>query len=119
MNPTNVFTTEIPRGAPVVVVLIEQEGCGACEEYHPIFVKMAAPWVARGLPVVRLNAATEVPDEIAFMDKHGVHATPTVIAATLYRGPVARIDGAATEVETQRLFYTAWAHNRPAPSPWG
>ena len=113
----SVFATAVPDKSPVLVVYVEQEGCGACEEYLPIFEKMAAPYAQRGLPIIKLDAGSTDPDAQAFMNRHGVEATPTVIAATLYRGPVGRLEGVSTEVETRRLLDIAWAHNRPL-SPW-
>lgn len=109
----SVFTNQIPPGSPVIVALIEMDGCPACQEYHPVFERVAKSFADRGLPIVRIDAQTEDPASVAFMNKHGVQSTPTVIAATLHRGPVARIEGAATEIETRHLFLTAWAHNRP------
>lgn len=108
----NVFVPTVPPGAPVVVVLVEQDGCGACEEYHPTFVRVAQRYAAMGLPIVRIDANTEDAAAQAFMAGQGVDSTPTVIAATLYRGPVAKLEGVTTDIETRRLFDVAWAHNR-------
>lgn len=108
----NIFTNVIPPRSPVVVVLIEQEGCGACEEYHPIFEQAAARYAQMGLPIIKMDAGTQDPESVRFMNVHGVQSTPTVIAATLFRGPVGRLEGVSTLAETQRMFEVAWAHNR-------
>jgi thiol-disulfide isomerase/thioredoxin len=113
----SVYLDRIPDRAPVLVVLVVQAGCGACEEYEPVFEKIAAPYAKRGLPIIKLDAANPDANAQAFMDAHGVDGTPVVVAATLFRGPVDRIEGVATEVETRRLLDVAWAHNRPW-SPW-
>lgn len=109
----NVFVDRIPVGSPVVVALVTMEGCGACQEFMPTFTGIAESFAKRGLPIVHLDAATQDPATLAFLNKHGVEATPTVIAATLNRGPVARLEGAVSGDETRRFFETAWAHNRP------
>lgn len=109
----SLYVENIPTGAPVLVVLVVQEGCGACDEYKPIFEKIAEPYAKRGLPIYKLDAGSEDPDAQAFMNRHGVESTPTVIAATLYRGPVARLEGVSSEYETRQLLDVAWAHNRP------
>ena len=109
----SVFMDQIPPGAPVLVVLVEQEGCPACEDFHPLFVKEATPFARRGLPIIRVNAAATDPVSQNFMETHGVQFTPTVLVVTYWRGPLARIDGASTAVEVQRLLNVAWAHNRP------
>lgn len=109
----SVYVEQVPHAAPVLVVLVVQAGCGACDEYKPIFERIAEPYAKRGLPIYRLDAGSEDPNAVAFMNRHGVESTPTVIAATLYRGPVARLEGVSTEIETRQLLDVAWAHNRP------
>lgn len=113
----SLYVDQVPQRAPVLVVIIVQEGCGACDEYKPIFEKIAAPYAQRGLPIYKLDASSDDANAQAFMNRHRVENTPTVIAATLYRGPVARLEGVSTEVETRQLFDVAWAHNRPV-APW-
>lgn len=108
----SVFVDHIPSGAPVIIALVVMPGCGACEEYEPRFLQVAESYARRGLPIIKIDAMTEDPNTIAFMNKHAVNATPTVVAATLYRGPLAKIEGTATVSETRALFETAWAHNR-------
>lgn len=115
----SVFVDQVPKGAPVVVVLVEQEGCPACEEYHPIFEKVAEQYgPAYGIPVMRINAATNDPETQRWMARHSVSGTPTVIVATFSRGPVGKIDGVASAEDTVRLFDRARMFNRPVPSPW-
>jgi thiol-disulfide isomerase/thioredoxin len=108
----SVFVDQIPPGAPVLVVLVEQDGCPACEEYHPVFEQAAAPYAKDGLPIFRLDANSLDSDALAFMTKHGVESTPTVIVASLHRGPIAKIEGNASLIETRHLLDVARAHNR-------
>jgi thiol-disulfide isomerase/thioredoxin len=82
-------------------------GCEACAEYHPIFEKVAAPYAAQGLPIVRLDAESTDPNDQKFMTSHGVEATPCVVVATLYRGALDKRDGVLTEIETRYLLDAA------------
>lgn len=116
----SIYVDQIPPNAPVLVVFVAMKGCGACAEYTPIFEKVAAPYAQRGLPIFRVEVDPDVPPDPNtenFLNAHGVEAMPTVIAATLYRGPLDRIEGTATETQTRRLLDVAWAHNKPW-SPW-
>lgn len=103
----SIYVDEIPPNSPVIVVLIEQEGCGACAEYKPVFEKIAAPFAARGLPIYRIDAATSDANAQNFMDKNEVGGTPAVVAATLHRGQVAKLEGVSNETETLGLFNVA------------
>lgn len=113
----SVFVDQIPPGAPIVVVLVEQQGCPACEEYHPVFEAAAAPYAREGLPIFRLDANSPDPVAQTWMTKHGVESTPTVIVASLYRGHIAKIEGNASAGETRQLLDVARAHNRDR-GPW-
>ncbi len=101
--------------APIVVVLIAQEGCPACEQYHPTFVKAATPYQARGLPFVLVDAATPNEEAQAWMALHGVTATPTVLVVQRYRGAIGRLEGVSTDVDTRRLLDLALANNVRRP----
>lgn len=125
----SVFVNEAPTGAreamtqlsavaaPVVVVLIVQEGCGACEQYHPIFMAAAAPYAKAGLPFVQVDAADPEPEAQTWMATMGVTATPTVLVVKRYRGIIAKLEGVSSPVETRRAFDTALANNR-RDQPW-
>jgi thioredoxin-like negative regulator of GroEL len=109
---SGIFVDEIPTGAPVVVVLAEQAGCEACEQYHPVFVRAAAAY-ARDLPIYRLDVTRTDAMALLFMNTHGIESTPTVIIASFNRYPLGRLEGVVTETETRRLLDVARAHNRP------
>lgn len=98
--------------APIVVVLIEQEGCPACEQYHPIFQQTAMPYARAGLPFVQVDASTPDPEAQAWMALHGVTATPTVLVVQRFRGAIGKLEGVSTPVDTRRLLDTALANNR-------
>lgn len=124
MSTEDIFLPEPPPGAPVVVFLIEQEGCGHCEDYHPIFVEVAKRYAAYGVPVVRVDAATDDQITQTWMARHRVEGTPTVIAATNWRGPVGKLDGVPGDpreaaAATARLFDRALMFNRPGSTVWG
>lgn len=117
------FLDAPPDGAPVVVFLIEQEGCPACEEFHPVFVQTAELYANQGLPIVRVNAATEDAGWQQWMGMHGVKYTPTVIAVGYGRGVIAKIEGGGSPVEAQMLLARALMAQRMAalpqpPRPW-
>lgn len=108
----SVFSNRIPDGAPVIVVLVEQEGCGACAEYHPIFERVAVPYAQAGVPILRVDASDPDPNAQRFMDTHGVNSTPTVIVATIYRAALGRLEGVASEMDTRRLLDVARVHHQ-------
>jgi thiol-disulfide isomerase/thioredoxin len=123
----SVFVEAIPYEAPVLVVLIEQDGCPACEEYHPTFVKAASWYAKNGLPILRMNLTTLEEDAAenaslskanTWMNEHGVDSTPTVIVTALYHGEVAKLEGVSSEGATRQILDIAWAHNRPKSSWW-
>lgn len=101
--------------APIVVVLIVQEGCGACEQYQPIFTAVAAPYAKRGLPFVQVDAANADADAEGWMSRVGVTSTPTVLVVRRNRGVIGRLEGTSTPADTRRLLDVAVANNRPTP----
>lgn len=118
-----IFLDAPPDGAPVVVFLIEQEGCPACEEFHPIFAQVCSLYVSQGLPVVRVNAATEDEAWQQWMHAHRVQYTPTVLAVAQHRGVLGKIEGGGGPVEVQMLLTRALMADRQArmpkpPRPW-
>jgi thiol-disulfide isomerase/thioredoxin len=108
----DVFLPAIPPGAPVIVVLVEMDGCPACEEFHPVFVKTAAPYAQRGLPIIRVDANSPDPVAQRWMNALRVEATPTLIAVTMRRGPVGRLEGTANPLAISGVLNAAWVHNR-------
>lgn len=108
----DVFLDAIPDGAPVVVVLVEMEGCPACEEFHPTFLKTALPYAQRGLPIIRVDANTPDPVAQRWMNALRVEATPTLIAVAMKRGPVGRLEGSASPLAVSGVLNAAWVHNR-------
>lgn len=102
------FVESIPPDAPIAVVLVEQEGCGACEEFHPLFVSVAAPYAEAGLPILRLEANTGDAVAQAFMAKHGVRATPTVLLVPRWAYAV-KLEGPQTPHALKSAF--DWANN--------
>lgn len=102
------FVPEAPPDAPILVVLVEQEGCGACEEFHPLFESVAEPYAAAGLPVLRLEANTPDPTAQAFMAKHGVRATPTVLLVPRWAYAV-KLEGPQTPIALKQAL--DWANN--------
>ena len=125
----SVFVNEAPAGAgdamreltatqaPIVVVYITQQGCGACEQYHPIFATAAGPYATAGLPFVQVDAANADPEAQQWMTKMGVTATPTVLVVKRFRGIIGRLEGVSDPVSTRRLLDTALANNR-RDQPW-
>lgn len=103
--------------APIVIVFIAQEGCGACEQYHPVFMQAAAPYARAGLPFVQVDAAHADVEAQNWMSLMGVTATPTVLVVKRYRGIIAKLEGASDPVSTRRLLDTALANNR-RDLPW-
>lgn len=103
--------------APVVVVLIAQEGCPACEQYHPIFMTAAPAYARAGIPFVQVDAATADAEVQQWMSMMGVAATPTVLVVKRYRGMIARLEGASTPADTRRVLDVALANNR-RDQPW-
>jgi hypothetical protein len=116
----DVFLPAIPPGAPVLVVLVEMDGCPACEEFHPVFVKTALPYAQRGLPIIRVDANTTDPVAQRWMNALRVEATPTLIAVAMRRGaaslagplPVGRLEGSASPLAVSGVLNAAWVHNR-------
>ena len=108
----DVFLPAIPPGAPVLVVLVEMDGCPACEEFHPVFVKTALPYAQRGLPIIRVDANSPDPVAQRWMNALRVEATPTLIAVTPRRGAVGRLEGTANQLAISGVLNAAWIHNR-------
>lgn len=102
------FMDRIPDDAPIAVILVEQEGCGACEEFHPLFTSVAEPYVAEGLPVLRLEANTPDPTAQAFLAKHDVRVTPTVLLVPRWAYAV-KFAGPQTPMALKQAF--DWANN--------
>src|SRR6185436_5836714 len=75
------------REANVFVALVVLEGCGACEEFKPRFLRAAERLQRRnpGIPVGIYLADDPRPDVQAFLDRFQVQATPTLLI--LCRGP--------------------------------
>lgn len=121
----SVFVNEAPQGAaeamrqlaqaqaPVVVVLVAQAGCGACEEYHPVFTAIAATYARAGLPFVQVDAADADVETQNWMSAMGVTSTPTVLVVKRYRGILGMLEGVSSPPDTRRLLDMALANNRP------
>ena len=94
------------RKQRVLVALFVMEGCGACDEFKPRFDKISAPYAAAGIPIVVYDAQSEAPDLVAFMDRYGVTATPTMLI--LKRGPGSiRVDGSVDDAQIRQAFEIA------------
>jgi thiol-disulfide isomerase/thioredoxin len=106
MNPTSV-----PQTAKVVMVVISMADCPACEDYLPRFQRIAANYAQVGIPVLYLDAEDEDSGVQAWMDGHGVEATPTTL---LLRRPEAgggvwKLDGSQPDAAIQQAFDFAYA----------
>ena len=113
---SGIFVDRIPDEAPVAVVLVEQEGCGACEEFHSVFVELATPYAEAGLPILRLDANSQDPTAQAFMARHGVQATPTLLLVPKYAYAI-KLDGAQDAASVKQAL--DWANGLHQPrAPW-
>jgi hypothetical protein len=73
--------------ANVFVALVILDGCGACEEFKPRFLRAVEKLQRRnpGLPVGIYQADDPRPDVQEFLDRFKVESTPTMLI--LCRGP--------------------------------
>jgi hypothetical protein len=110
----------------VLVVVWAMPGCGACDEYMPVFTERVAAAQANGapfklcppsktvapgeIPVLFYDAASENEELQDFADKLGVTATPTTCMMTRYG--TTKIEGAIPPGEIDKLLYAAHRANR-------
>lgn len=102
------FVESAPPDAPILVVLVEQEGCGSCEDFHPLFVSVAESYAAEGLPILRLEANTADPTAQAFLAKHDVRVTPTILLVPRWAYAV-KLAGPQSQYELKQAL--DWANN--------
>lgn len=88
--------------APVVVIVVHQQGCGACEEYLPRFQNIAAKY-ARCIPhlVVDANDYPEAADALK------IASTPTTLVLRHGRMTSRNLTGAAEDADIEKLFVAA------------
>lgn len=88
--------------APVVVLVVHQEGCGACEEYLPRFQRIADRY-SRCIPhlVVDANVYPEAADALK------VDSTPTTLVLRHGRMTSRNLAGAAADEDIEKLFIAA------------
>lgn len=112
-----IFVDHLPEDAPIAVVLVEQEGCGSCEAFHPIFVEAATPYAEAGLPILRLDANSQDPTAQAFMAKHGVQATPTLLLVPRWAYAV-KLEGEQDVASLRQALDWAQGLHQPRPAWW-
>ena len=102
----------IAPNARVVVVVVGQPGCGACEEYLPK-VQAIAPSYARVLPIVILSAADPRPEVQAWMDQYKIEATPTtlVLRRRELGGGVWKMEGLQDDAVIRQVMDFAYAQS--------
>jgi thiol-disulfide isomerase/thioredoxin len=114
------------RNTRVIVVVWAMPGCGACDEYLPMFLKQVHAHRAHGapfhvwspgkpiepgeIPVLLYDAASENEELQEFADRLGVSATPTTFMLTRYG--VSKAEGAVSPSEVDQLLYAAQRANR-------
>jgi thiol-disulfide isomerase/thioredoxin len=88
--------------APVVVLVVHQEGCPACEEYLPRFQRIAERY-ARCIPhlVVDANVYPDAADALK------VESTPTTLVLRHGRMTSRNLTGAAEDADIEKLFVAA------------
>ena len=111
---SGIFVDAIPPDAPVAIVLVEQDGCDACAEFHPVFVELATPYAEAGLPILRLDANSQDPMAQAFMAKHHVRATPTLLLVPKYAYGI-RVEAQDPASIKQALDWANGLHQPRAP----
>lgn len=115
------------RNTRALVVVWAMPGCGACDEYLPVFLERVAiaqkthgvPFkVISGnqkvepgeIPILLYDAAAENEGLQDFADRLGVTATPTTCMLT--RHGTTKIEGAIPAGEIDKLLYAAHRANR-------
>jgi thiol-disulfide isomerase/thioredoxin len=95
----------IPQDARAVVIVVSQDGCGACEDYLPRFTKLAAPYAAT-LPMIHLDAADMRPEAQAWMDQVKVESTPStyVLRHNSIGGGVWRLEGSQDDATIEQTL---------------
>jgi hypothetical protein len=114
------------RHTRVLVVVWAMPGCGACDEYLPMFLDQVAAMQKNGapfhvwspgktiepgeIPVLLYDAASESEELQDFADRLKVTATPTTCVLT--RWGATKVEGALDVPAVQRLLYQAQRSNR-------
>jgi thioredoxin-like negative regulator of GroEL len=92
---------------PLIVLVVHQEGCGACDAYLPTARACAERW-AGCCPTVFIDARANGP----LLDRLGVQHTPTTLAVRESR-IVDRIEGAADMDRVEEAFLACARGCRP------
>lgn len=87
---------------PVAVILWTQDGCPACEEYLPRFLRVAKKY-ERCLPVIVADV-NRFPNAA---DAYSIANTPTTIISRYGERSFRFIDGDGPEHAIESLFYSA------------
>ena len=95
----------VPKEANVVVVMFVMEGCGACHEYAPTFLKVSREFTGK-VPAYILDVNTPQGGQLA--DQYDVMATPTTLVLRRPMGAL-KAEGALDEASVRRLFTIAAA----------
>jgi len=105
-------TFSLAPNARVVVVVIGQPGCGACEAFIPR-VQAIAPSFARVVPTIFMNAADLRPEIQAWMDQYGIDATPTtlVLRRRSLGGGVWKLEGSQDDATIRQIMDFAYAQS--------
>jgi hypothetical protein len=82
----------------VVIIVLGQMGCPACEEFHPRFV---AATQRHQTPGIALDISTPQGTQLA--DAYGVSMTPTTLLLRRGSGAI-RAEGAVSDVALEGLF---------------
>lgn len=91
------FLTDIPPDAPVLVVVVTQEGCGHCDEYLPRFQHIAGAY--SDVAILHLDANDSRPEMSGWMEQSHLESTPTtyVMRHPMRGGGVWRTEGAVDD----------------------
>lgn len=102
----------IAPNSRVIVVVIGQPGCGACEEFVPKMQALAVPF-ARVVPVIFMNAADPRPEVQRWMDQYNISATPTtlVLKRKELGGGVWKLEGSQEDVACRQIMDFAYAQS--------
>lgn len=99
--------------ANVVVLVFVMDGCSACDEYLPVFKKIAAPYKQAGIPILIYDIGDDAPDAVdALAERFGVEATPTTVVARRGLPGYLKVEGDDGPAATKQLMDAALRAHR-------
>lgn len=106
------FLNAVPLNAPVLVIVVSQDGCGHCEEYLPRFERVAAQYPE--LAMMHLDANDSRPEMVSWMEQFRLESTPTtyVMRHASRGGGAWRVEGAVDDQTIARTLDFARSINR-------